>query len=249
MSRHRRRRPVSGVVGWLALAAAFATAAGHIARLWWDQHVPHIGASIPPGIGRWVVLVIVVIAVSASAVAVARRLPDRDGPVVTLAQVDAMTGPQFEQLVAALLTRDGYQGAAASGGAGDLGADVTAWRPAGTTRVGRVIGALGLPAGREKVVVQCKRYTNDVGSPDVQRFAGTCRQIHGADLPVFVTSAGFTRQAADCAAQCGITTVDRGQLGDWLAGRPLRLPTRIRGRRPEPTTELEPVTDRDGGAA
>ncbi|EPD89929.1 hypothetical protein HMPREF1486_06242 [Streptomyces sp. HPH0547] len=60
----------------------------------------------------------------------------------TLAEVDAMTGTEFEELVAQLCRRDGCTEVRRVGGSHDNGADV----------VGR------LPDGRS-MVIQCKRYT------------------------------------------------------------------------------------------
>lgn len=44
------------------------------------------------------------------------------------------------------------------------------------------------PCGR-RVVVQCKRYKGNLSSPHVQRFAGTARDIHRADVALLVTTA------------------------------------------------------------
>jgi restriction system protein len=63
-----------------------------------------------------------------------------------------MTGQEFEQLVARLLVRDGWTQVRVDGGAGDLGADVTARHPSDGTLL----------------VVQCKRYgRRNVSSPDL----------------------------------------------------------------------------------
>jgi restriction system protein len=115
---------------------------------------------------------------------------------------DRLTGPQFEQWVADLLRRSGFTQVEVSGGAGDLGADVTALAP-----------------DRRRVVIQCKRYAVDrrVGSPDVQRFAGTARQLHGADIAAIVTTSTFTQPAADTAARLGIRLIDRELLTRWAA--------------------------------
>ncbi|MFG2978390.1 restriction endonuclease [Streptomyces sp. NPDC048331] len=90
------------------------------------------------------------------------------------------------------------------GGANDLGAHV----------VGH------LPHGR-KLVVQCKRYAKyrTVGSPDLQKFNGTARSEHGADVPLFVASCKFTEQARSFAARHGLVLVDVALLGFWNTGR------------------------------
>jgi len=82
-----------------------------------------------------------------------------------IAVTDGMTGPLFEQYVARLMRRDGLRRVQVCGGSGDLGADVVAYTE-----------------DDRKVVVQCKRYAGSVGDPHVQKFNGTARQIHGADV-------------------------------------------------------------------
>jgi restriction system protein len=77
-----------------------------------------------------------------------------------VAVTDHMTGAEFERYVARLMRASGYRGVTVSGGAGDMGADV----------IGRS------PCGR-RVVVQCQRYSGNLSSPHVQRFAGTARHI------------------------------------------------------------------------
>ncbi|WP_306328609.1 restriction endonuclease [Streptomyces venezuelae] len=115
---------------------------------------------------------------------------------------DAADPYEFEHTVAALCARDGCTSVKVVGGAGDLGADVLA-----TT-------ADGL-----RVVIQCKRYAPDhrVGSPDLQRFGGTCWSVHEADVAALVTTSSFTDPALDYAASCGILCVDGTALSAWTA--------------------------------
>ncbi|WP_406468819.1 restriction endonuclease [Streptomyces sp. NBC_01594] len=112
-------------------------------------------------------------------------------------------GPtEFEHAIAYLCQRDGCTDVVVSGGAGDLGADVTATAPDG-----------------RRIVIQCKRYgpTNKVGSPEMQRFGGTCYSVHRAHLPVVVTTSTFTRQAADYAAAQGIRLYGEQALAGWAS--------------------------------
>jgi restriction system protein len=128
-------------------------------------------------------------------------------PVATGAP-SPLTGPQFEQLVADLLTRDGCDGVQLSGGAGDRGADIKAISPEG-----------------HQVIVQCKCYRSQpVGDPDMQRFLGTVRQVHNAAIPLFVTTSRFTRPAVQLAREHGIELVDGPTLRTWRQGG-WRLPT------------------------
>ncbi len=93
------------------------------------------------------------------------------------------------------------------GGTGDRGADVMAIAPDG-----------------RRVVVQCKRQgtINRVGSAAIQRFAGTCRDIHGGEICMLVTNSFFTAgDGIELARQLRLTLVDRHALERWAsAGTP-----------------------------
>jgi len=127
-----------------------------------------------------------------------------DGPVVDGEALDHVGADPdgFEHTVAALCVRDGCAAVEVVGGAGDLGADILA-----TTADGR------------RVVLQCKRYAADhrVGSPDLQRFGGTCYTVHEADVAVVVTTSSFTEPALAYAESCGIVCVDGPALDAWTA--------------------------------
>jgi restriction system protein len=120
---------------------------------------------------------------------------------------DTMTGPEFEQYVARLMRRSRFRDVRVSGGAGDLGADIVARAPDGRL-----------------VVAQCKRYTGPVGDPHIQKFNGTVRDIHGADVALFVTTGRPTARAYQLAERCGIVLVDRAALAAWAADGVLPLP-------------------------
>jgi restriction system protein len=122
----------------------------------------------------------------------------------SLAAIDAMSGSEFEHFVASLCHRDGFTVLQQRGGAGDLGADVIAHAPDG-----------------RRIVIQCKRYKpgNPVPGPDLQRFLGTVRAIHNADVPVFVTTAWrFTKQSRELAAGQQVVLIDRDLLSHWNNG-------------------------------
>ncbi|WP_309231759.1 restriction endonuclease [Nocardia sp. SYP-A9097] len=114
-----------------------------------------------------------------------------------------MTPTDFERLLASLCERDGCQDVRVVGGAGDLGADVTAKAPDG-----------------RRIVLQAKRYriTRAVGSPDLQKFGGTCFSIHKADVAALVTTAAqFTPQARGYANQMNIRLFDNKALSAWVS--------------------------------
>ncbi|MFI8280850.1 restriction endonuclease [Streptomyces sp. NPDC085929] len=126
--------------------------------------------------------------------------------VRSMEAVWSMDPLQFEEYVADLCRRDGCTDVCRVGATNDLGADV----------MGR------LPDGR-KLVVQCKRYAKHrtVGSPDLQKFNGTARSEHGADVPLFVASCKFTKQARAFAARHDLVLVDVDLLGFWNSGTAL----------------------------
>ncbi|MFI5782667.1 restriction endonuclease [Nocardia sp. NPDC051570] len=131
-----------------------------------------------------------------------RRTRARDAARVLVAlQQNTLSPKEFEEALAALCRRDGCTQVQVVGGAGDLGADVTARAPDG-----------------RRIVLQAKRYRNgrSVGSQDVQRFGGTAHTIHGADVAAVVTTAhSFTTQARAYAAQAGILLIAAKALAAW----------------------------------
>jgi restriction system protein len=130
----------------------------------------------------------------------AERLRVRTLRSTEVARYHAMGPREFEQAVAFLCERDGCVGVQVVGGAGDLGADVVADSPDG-----------------RRVVIQCKRYgpTTKVGSPDLQRFGGTCFSVHGAQVAAVVTTSVFTKPATQYASGTGIRLVDEPALAAW----------------------------------
>lgn len=124
-----------------------------------------------------------------------RRLAEYERNV---AVTDGMSGTDFEHYMARLMRRSGFRRVTVSGKSGDMGCDVVGYTPDG-----------------RKVVVQCKRYSSKLTSPDVQRFAGTARDVHSADVPLLVTTAQVTKPAREVAGLCNITLVDRSLLSRW----------------------------------
>ncbi|CAM5741205.1 hypothetical protein SAFG77S_01783 [Streptomyces afghaniensis] len=59
------------------------------------------------------------------------------------------------------------------------------------------------------------RCAAEVGSPDLQRFGGTCFSVHGAHIAAVVTTSVFTRPAAEYAGHHGIRLYDESALAAW----------------------------------
>ncbi|MGW2778313.1 restriction endonuclease [Streptomyces olivaceoviridis] len=123
---------------------------------------------------------------------------------LSMAEVDALSWQEFEAYVADLCRRDGCTRVVVSGKSGDLGADV-----------------VGYLADGRKLVVQCKKYAphRSVSSQDMQKFVGTARPEHGADVALFVTTCRtFTKAALGLALRQDIVALHRDLLGSWVRG-------------------------------
>ncbi|MFI6088024.1 restriction endonuclease [Streptomyces sp. NPDC051218] len=123
----------------------------------------------------------------------------------SLTRADAMTGTEFEELVAGLCRRDGCTDVRRVGGAGDNGVDVA----------GR------LPDART-MIIQCKRYapSRAVAARDLRDLLGS--RVHfGADVAICVTTARFSHPAHTFAAEHGIATLHRDHMGLWNSGTTL----------------------------
>ncbi|GAB1333349.1 restriction endonuclease [Streptomyces sennicomposti] len=130
--------------------------------------------------------------------------PDPDVLTFKMKQLAAMSATGFEQACADLLTRDGFRSTRRVGGAGDLGVDVTA-----------------RDSDDRLLILQCKQYKNPVGSGHVQKFNGTARLHHGADVPIMIGLNGFTQPAVDFAAHHDLILMGRPELKRWAHGQHL----------------------------
>ncbi|MER7351091.1 restriction endonuclease [Streptomyces aurantiacus] len=123
---------------------------------------------------------------------------------LSMTEVDALSWQDFEHYVADLCRRDGCRDVVVSGRSGDLGADV-----------------VGYLADGRKLVVQVKKYAPErsVSSQDMQKFVGTARLEHGADVALFVTTCrAFTKAALGLAVRQDIVALHRDLLGSWVKG-------------------------------
>ncbi|MEU0061198.1 restriction endonuclease, partial [Streptomyces sp. NPDC006334] len=121
--------------------------------------------------------------------------PDLDVLTFKMKQLSSMSPTGFEQACTDLLARDGFLSPRRIGGAGDLGVDVTA-----RDHEGRLL------------ILQCKQYATPVGSGHVQKFNGTARPHHGADLPIMIALNGFTEPAIKFAQHHELILMGRPEL-------------------------------------
>jgi len=115
---------------------------------------------------------------------------------LSLQNVGAMSGGQFEVFVAQILRALGYQ-TRVLGGSGDQGVDIIA-----TTKDG-------------KVAVQCKNYKKAVGNKPVQEvYAGS--KHHRCDQAWVVAPAGYTKGAHELAQSVGVSLFDQSSMRTWI---------------------------------
>lgn len=96
-----------------------------------------------------------------------------------LENITALSPGRFEQLVVNLLEKMGYGKGKQVGGSGDGGID----------------GIINQdPLGLEKVYIQAKRWSNQIGDPEIRNFAGSL-DAKGAAKGVFITNSTFNSTA------------------------------------------------------
>ncbi|MFI5976201.1 restriction endonuclease [Streptomyces sp. NPDC051452] len=200
--RRLKKRTRRQLQGWAAAVALIAVwwAAGHWAEVW-PVLVAVIAGAVVGGAG-WVLLRAHRRAVGQDRAW--RAQEEARTRELSMTEVDALTWQEFEQYVADLCRRDGCTKVVVSGGSGDLGADV-----------------VGYLADGRKLVVQCKKYAphRSVSSQDMQKFVGTARLEHGADVALFVTTCRtFTKAALGLALRQDIVALHRDLLGSWVKG-------------------------------
>jgi restriction system protein len=128
---------------------------------------------------------------------VIRMHRDRVFHRATLSSVDAMDGTQFEEFLAVLFVHLGYR-IQHVGMSHDFGADLVLTSP------------------RQRIVVQAKRYSGNVGIGAVQEALGAVQYYRGMRGMV-VASSGFTESARELAARSGVELWDRQRLAVAMA--------------------------------
>jgi len=107
-----------------------------------------------------------------------------------LSRIMSCTPAFFEQLVVDLLVKMGYGGSR-----------IDAGKAIGQSGDGGIDGIIkGDKLGLDALYIQAKRWTNSVGRPEVQRFAGAL-QGQRAKKGVMITTSTFTREAHEYANQ------------------------------------------------
>ncbi|CAL9612687.1 hypothetical protein SUDANB58_05670 [Streptomyces sp. enrichment culture] len=212
--RRLRKRTRRRLRAWGAVAASAAVvwAAGNWSRVW--PVLVAVLAVAAVGGATWVLLRAHRRAVGQDRAW--RAQEEARACELSMAEVDALSWQEFETYIAQLCRRDGCTKVVVSGRSGDLGADV-----------------VGYLADGRKLVVQCKKYApqRSVSSQDMQKFVGTARLEHGADVALFVTTCRtFTKAALGLALRQDIVALNRDLLGSWVKGAHLETLIPLNGR-------------------
>jgi len=177
---------VQGVLG--ALQQWTAEWASRTMTAVWNAFMPFV-----PSLAATAAL-LVLIAVAGIAIRMRR---DRVFHGATLRSIDAMDGTQFEEFLAVLFMHLGYR-VEHVGMSHDFGADLV------------------LTSSRQRIVVQAKRYSGNVGISAVQEALGAVHYYRGTRGMV-VASSGFTESARELAARSGVELWDRQRLAAAMA--------------------------------
>lgn len=109
-----------------------------------------------------------------------------------LAQIDKMSGEEFEEYLCFVFQNKGYM-VKHVGKSHDFGADLI------------------LKRNGESIVVQAKRYNSNVGVKAVQEVIAA-RTYYDCDKCMVVTNSNFTKAAKELADKSGVTLWDRGYI-------------------------------------
>ena len=116
---------------------------------------------------------------------------------LSLDEIDAMEGHQFEHYTAAMLQFDGFEQVQVTQASGDYGVAVVAYK------------------GGHKWAFQCKRYSKNLGLKPIQEvYAGAKR--YGADKAVVFTNVYFTPNAQSLANTLHVELWGRDKLADMI---------------------------------
>jgi restriction system protein len=111
-------------------------------------------------------------------------------------EIDRMNGIQFEHYLKELFLSRGYK-VHVTPAAGDYGADLI------------------LSKDREKIVVQAKRYSKNVGIKSVQEVAGA-KTYYQATKAWVVTNSFYTKASKELASKLDVRLVDRESLITYI---------------------------------
>ena len=115
---------------------------------------------------------------------------------LSIERVDVMDGIEFEKFLKRLFIYKGYS-VSETARTGDFGADLLLCKDGKT------------------IVVQAKRYNNNVGAKAIQEIF-SARHHYGADEMMVVSNAHFTKQAEQMAREQRVDLIDRDELAAMI---------------------------------
>lgn len=119
---------------------------------------------------------------------------------LTMADVDAMKGHEFEHFCAELLKKNGFRNVRVTPASGDQGVDIIAVK------------------GTARYAIQCKRYASPLGNKPVQEVY-TGKAFYNCRYGAVMTNSTFTPHAKELAKKTGVLLWDRRILGEMLRGK------------------------------
>lgn len=115
-----------------------------------------------------------------------------------IAQIDTMSGEEFEGYVAELLRFQGYQ-TRMTPRSGDYGVDIVASK------------------NGVKTAIQVKRHSKKLDqTPIREAITGMAVRKYGCTKAMVVTNSTFTEAATFLAVESGCELIDREKLGEWI---------------------------------
>jgi hypothetical protein len=149
-------------------------------------------------------------------------------------------GRQFEEYIAQLYRVMGYNAKTTTqlrlegklppsiqskGGSGEQGVDV-------------VVPVYNQQSGvEEKIIIQCKHYSQKVENKAVQEIH-TAKAMYNGHLAVVITNNYFTQQAKDLAAANGVLLIDRDELSKLIEKATKKYYAQNHARKSQPGTKL-----------
>jgi restriction system protein len=145
-----------------------------------------------PAAAAWIAIAIIILALISAFV----WAQDAKIRALRIADIDSMSGTEFEQYLRRLLGSRGYS-VSITGASGDLGVDLIASCP------------------QERIAIQVKRHTGKVSRRAISDAVGGM-QHYRCNKAMVITNSYFTPGAIILARSNRCTLVDRDQLTQWI---------------------------------
>lgn len=115
---------------------------------------------------------------------------------------DDLDGHKFEYLCADVLRKNDFYDVTVTQACGDFGVDIIAFKD------------------NQKYVIQCKRFSSNVGNRAVQEiYSG--KAVYDADVAVVMTNRYFTQSAIETAKKTNVLLWDRDTLNQFIRNMPI----------------------------